>query len=122
MESLGKFLKNERKTRGIALESVAQESKVSVHYLSLLEDGELNKLPASIYAQGYLKAYCDCLGLDKEDVFLRYSHQLSHPNSDERGREKMRASTRHKILVGILLGSIFLAVSIMIYLILNLWR
>lgn len=122
MESLGEFLKNERKTRGIPLKNIAQESKVSIYYLSLLEDNNLNKLPASIYAQGYLKAYCDCLGLDKEDVFLRYSHQLSHPNSDERGREKTRASTRNKIMIRTSLGWIFIVVSITICLALYFWR
>lgn len=122
MESLGEFLKKERETRGIALENIAQESKVSIHYLSLLEGNELNRLPGSTYAKGYLQAYCDCVGLDRDDVFLRYSRHVSPPELKEKGKEKKGLFTTKKIMVGTLLGSVSIAVSIILYLILYFWR
>ncbi len=111
MESLGEFLKKEREGRKIPLENIAQESKVNIHYLSLLEGNQLNKLP-STYAKGYLQAYCDYLGLDKKEVFSRYSHQISPQRSEKKGTEKKEVFTTNRILVGALILSVFIAASI----------
>ncbi len=114
MESLGEFLEKERKARGITLRDIAQESKVRIHYLRLLEGNELNKLPAPIYAKGYLQSYCDYLGLDKEEAFSRYSRQVFPLKPKEKGKEEKALFTKQKILIGTLVVSIFIAVLIII--------
>lgn len=111
MESLGEFLKKERESRQIPLEDIAQESKVNIHYLSLLEGNQLNELP-STYAKGYLQAYCNYLGLDKKEVFSRYSHQISVRRSEKKGTEKKVPFTVNRILIGAFIASVFIAASI----------
>jgi cytoskeleton protein RodZ len=99
MESLGEFLRKERESRKIALENIARESKVNMHYLSLLERNELNKLPLA-YAKGYLRAYCSLVGLDNNEVFSRYSYQLTYPEHEEKAKEKEGLLARMKVLIG----------------------
>lgn len=72
MESLGHYLKVQRKLRGISLEDVSRLSKVAPNWLHLLEIDEFEKLPGDIFTKGYLRLYAEVVGLDPEDVLLRY--------------------------------------------------
>jgi len=113
MESLGEFLKKERVAKRLPLKEISRISKININYLSLLERNELDKIP-DCYAKGYLDAYCDCLGLDKKQVFSRYSHQVSRLKPKDRRKQKKRLFTRKQILIVTLLGSIFITASIII--------
>lgn len=78
MESLGHYLKVQRKLRGISLEDVSRMSKVSPNWLHLLEVNEFDKLPGDIFTKGYLRLYAEVVGLDPEDVLLRYELVAQH--------------------------------------------
>lgn len=75
MESLGHYLKVQRKLRDISLEEVSRSSKVSPNWLVLLENDDFDKLPGDIFAKGYLRLYAEAIGLDPDDVVLRYELQ-----------------------------------------------
>ncbi len=72
MESLGKYLKNYREEMGITLEEIERVTKINLTYLKDLEEEKYDLLPAPIFTVGFLKQYARCIGLDPEDVVLRY--------------------------------------------------
>lgn len=75
MESIGHYLKVQRKLRDISLEEVSRTSKVAPNWLLLLEQDAFDKLPGDIFTKGYLRLYAEAIGLDPDDVVLRYELQ-----------------------------------------------
>lgn len=97
MESLGHYLKVQRKLRGISLEDVSRLSKIAPNWLKLLEQDEFDKLPGEIFTKGYLRLYSEVIGLDPEDVVLRYEvvarrheEEATHPTPWWRRRDTWR--------------------------------
>jgi cytoskeleton protein RodZ len=72
MKSLGEYLRSERLTRGITLEEISRETRISSRMLQAIEDGNTESLPAGVLVKGFLRAYAQKLGLDPETVILRY--------------------------------------------------
>jgi cytoskeleton protein RodZ len=72
VETLGKYLRENREAKGITLEEIEQVSNISLTYLRALEAGQVHVLPASTFTVGFLRQYARCIGLDPEDVVLRY--------------------------------------------------
>lgn len=82
MESLGHYLKVQRKLRDISLEEVSRTSKVAPNWLTLLEEDAFDKLPGDIFAKGYLRLYAEAIGLNPDDVILRYELQSRTEEED----------------------------------------
>lgn len=75
MESLGRYLKVQRKLRDISLDEVSRASRVAPTWLEMLEGDAFDKLPGDIFTKGYLRLYAEAIGLDPDDVVLRYELQ-----------------------------------------------
>ena len=72
METFGAYLKRERELRGISLREVAQTTKISLHTLELLEAERFDEIGGEIFVRGFLRNSARYLGLNPEDVVLRY--------------------------------------------------
>ncbi len=75
MESLGKDLKAERELRNLSLEQAANFTKIREPLLRAIEDDRYEVLPPSFYVKGFLVAYARYLGLDPNEVILRYQKE-----------------------------------------------
>jgi cytoskeletal protein RodZ len=73
MASFGENLRREREMRGITLEEIAANTKISLHFLGAIEADELGKLPGGIYTRNFIRAFARYLGLDEEKVMSEYS-------------------------------------------------
>lgn len=73
----GKTLKQIRERMSIDLETVAQETRINLKTLELIEGEDLEKLPPLVYLKGFLKGYAQSLGLDPHKVVEEYLHSLS---------------------------------------------
>jgi cytoskeletal protein RodZ len=71
-ESLGKYLKRERENRKISLKEVSKQIKVREPFLRAVEEDRHDLLPSVTYVKGFLSAYAKYLGLDSNEVILRY--------------------------------------------------
>lgn len=100
MESLGQYLKVQRKLRNVSLEDVSRASKVAKNWLELLEDDAFAKLPSDVFAKGYLRMYAETIGLDPEDVVLRYELQTK---TDEEAEQQSAPFWRRKDALRIVL-------------------
>jgi cytoskeletal protein RodZ len=76
MESIGAYLKREREFRNITLDEISQATKIRETNLRALEEDRLNSLGSPVFVKGYLKACATYLGLDPNDLVLRYEASL----------------------------------------------
>ncbi len=76
-ETLGSYLRRERKKREISLEQIAYATRISLKMLAALEEDTHQLLPAEPFVRGYLQAYAKYAKLDPKDVLLRYQHHLA---------------------------------------------
>ena len=72
---LGPYLRQERELRHVPLEEVTRVTRIPRSTLDLLEADELERLPGRAYIVGYLRAYAEAVGLDPEELLLRYQEQ-----------------------------------------------
>jgi cytoskeletal protein RodZ len=76
MELPGKYLKTERELRNLSIEEAAKLTKIREHFLKAIEEDRYELLPPGLYLKGFLTAYARYLGLDPNEVVLRYQRYL----------------------------------------------
>lgn len=86
MEPIGDYLKRERELRNITLEEVADATKIHIGFLRAIEEGQKETLPAEVFVRGFIRCYAQHIGLDPNDVLLRYPKQAKEPEHSERIR------------------------------------
>jgi cytoskeletal protein RodZ len=72
LESLGKYLKTERERRNLSLEEAAKFTKIRIQFLRAIEEDRYELLLPSVYVKGFLTQYVRYLGLNPNEVILRY--------------------------------------------------
>ncbi|NIS83114.1 MAG: DUF4115 domain-containing protein [Anaerolineales bacterium] len=75
MEDLGRRLREAREQLGITLDEAERATRIRTHHLAALERGDLEALPSPVQARGFLGNYADFLGLDVDEVLLRYAER-----------------------------------------------
>lgn len=61
---IGARLREERERRGLSLEDIAQQTKISLTSLQGMESGMSEMLPHPVYLRGFLKVYAKFLDID----------------------------------------------------------
>lgn len=93
MEDIGRLLRESREQLGLTLEEVERATRIRQHHLEALERGEPGSLPSPVQARGFLHNYADFLGLDSDEVLLRYSESLQGEARTEAAPTRGRAAT-----------------------------
>ncbi len=74
--TLGQFLQETRKSKGISIDEISRETNVSKRYLVALESDDFEEFPGETYLFGFLNTYADALEVDKERVLSMYRRQV----------------------------------------------
>ena len=77
MESTASKLKTKRESLDISLEQVSEYTRISIHHLKSLESGRYADLPGGMYNRAILRAYCDEIGLDKDELLKCYDDEIT---------------------------------------------
>jgi hypothetical protein len=64
MDDALRQLKVARETMGVALKDVSDGLKICEPYLIALEEKDYSRLPELVYSVGFLRSYCNFLGID----------------------------------------------------------
>jgi|YNPBryantNP2012_1023418.scaffolds.fasta_scaffold25397_1 cytoskeleton protein RodZ len=75
-EGFGPYLARERTLRNIRLEEIAAKTRISLQVLRALESEDWDALPARVYVRGFIRAYARHVGLDENEVLLRYEDYM----------------------------------------------
>jgi cytoskeletal protein RodZ len=87
--AFGDQLRRAREARGLALESVADATRIARRHLEALERSDLEALPAGPFGKGYVRAYAEFLGVDPQPVLEAYrfrERQRGRSTAEERQR------------------------------------
>jgi cytoskeleton protein RodZ len=79
MGSLAADLKTEREKRSISLSQIAADTRISLHYLESLEEGRYSELPGGMYNRAFIRAYCESLNLDQQEIMQKYEDEIAAP-------------------------------------------
>jgi hypothetical protein len=93
-----RWLTQERELRALARDDVARLTKLGPAVIDALESGDPERMPPQGYVLGYLRSYAGVVGLDADDVVLRWQEVV--------GPEEMRqGSGRRRFPVRTALGT-----------------
>jgi len=68
----GERLRREREMRGVALDDIAEATKIGTRLLRALEEERFELLPGGIFNKGFVRAYAKYLGLNEEEAVADY--------------------------------------------------
>ena len=81
--SFGRYLKALRQEKGVSIESVAKETRVSLKSLQLIESEDHDQLPAEVFVKGFIRSYAILIGANPDELVQRYlaNHHLHRQNA-----------------------------------------
>lgn len=74
MEVFGKKLTQARVERGLDFDQVSRETNIARRYLEALEREDFTVFPGEPYLLGFLRNYCEYLGLPSSEFITAYKH------------------------------------------------
>ena len=80
---IGQILRDTREEMGFSEKEVADDLAIPLKFIVSLEKGEWAKLPARIYARGFLKKYAAYLELQSEEVLKEFDEEWTRATPSE---------------------------------------
>ncbi len=100
MESFGTYLRNEREARKISLEEISRATKIRRTILEAMENDRAEVLPPEVFLKGFLEAYARYVGLNPEEVLVRYNEWKRKDTTDEPFFDNKKVMPRRYIFAG----------------------
>jgi cytoskeleton protein RodZ len=79
MAGLGAYLSHLREEHGPSIEELARVTRVAHRFIEALEREDFNALPAPVFTKGYIRAYCQALGVPADEALERYRDSTRIP-------------------------------------------
>src|SRR5262245_35451989 len=81
MSSVGAYLRGLREQQGMSVDELSRATRVLSHYLEALETEDLRRLPAPVFTKGFIRAYCQAVGVPPDEA-LRLYDRMGVPPPD----------------------------------------
>ena len=81
-EFTGEFLKKIREYKKVDIPRLSDMTKVSKTYIKHIEEENVDKLPAFVYARGFVYQYAKCLKLNPDLVATSYIYHIKNLNQE----------------------------------------
>jgi len=104
--AFGRWLLQERELRALTREEVARLTRLAPGVVEALESGDAGRMPPRAYLLGYLRTYAGAVGLDPDDLVLRW--QEAAGQAEGQGPAP-RPRPGRRTLALLLLGGLLLA-------------
>jgi cytoskeletal protein RodZ len=121
MKNIGSLLSAAREEKSYSIEDAARETNIAKRYILALEEEDFPAFPAEAYVVGFLKNYCEFLGLDSKTVLEEYRKLKIQEQGVPMAELLHRPSPVPRLLIGgaitagavaILLGAAFFIVNL----------
>ncbi|HVO19095.1 MAG TPA: helix-turn-helix transcriptional regulator [Anaeromyxobacter sp.] len=93
MAAFSTWLARERELRGLSRDEVERATRLAPAVIQALEAGDPSRLPARAYMVGYLRAYGAAVGLDPDEVVLRFEEAVGAEERSSPSRWRARPRT-----------------------------
>jgi cytoskeletal protein RodZ len=90
LASFSRWLARERELRGLSRDEVLRATRLAPAVVEALEAGDPDRLPPRAYVVGYLRAFAGAVGLDPDQVVLRWE-EAAGDDAPREGRRRRRA-------------------------------
>jgi cytoskeletal protein RodZ len=96
MESFGAYLRSLREEQGKTLEEIAENTKIAVANLDLLERDRYELLPPRVFVRGFIRSYVQELGLSPEDSLRRFEEFTKEGELSDYGAQEPAVFAQEK--------------------------
>ncbi|EKD49623.1 MAG: XRE family transcriptional regulator [uncultured bacterium] len=101
-ERVGEILRSKREELGFSLSEIARSVKIREENLHLLEDGYYDKLPADVYARGFIKSYADFLDIDYRKLLTVFKKERGIQENIDKDRGLIKREPERKVSMPII--------------------
>lgn len=95
LSELGNHLKEARLEKNYSLDDLQQLTKIQKRYLVGIEEGNYAVMPGNFYVRAFIKQYAEAVGLDPEQLFDQFGHEIPNTYHDDLPEQLSRVKT-HK--------------------------
>ncbi len=78
MKEIGERLKSEREKQQLSLKIVSERAHLSVSMLESIEEGHFDRIGIPILITGFVRSYCEALGIDPHPLLERHGAAIRH--------------------------------------------
>jgi cytoskeletal protein RodZ len=75
--SFGRYLQVIRLEKKISLEKISAQTRIGLADLLLIEQEDIEKLPAEVFVKGFLRSFADAIGANGDEAVGRYESRLN---------------------------------------------
>jgi cytoskeletal protein RodZ len=115
MSSLGEKLRQAREARGVSISEIAEQTRISSHYLEAIESDDYRTLPGGIFNKGFVKSYAKYVGFDEQEALQDYAkivndQAANQPETELRSHrpEVLTDSSRGSMLPTLIFAAVIL--------------
>ena len=83
MSDFGNKFRSARESKGIKLEQIAQETRISARFLRAIEEEDFQVLPGGIFNRGFIRTLAQRVGLDPEAAVAEYRELTANVDAEE---------------------------------------
>jgi cytoskeletal protein RodZ len=74
--SFGRYLQAIRLEKKISLEKISAQTRIGLSNLMLIEQEDIEGLPAEVFVKGFLRSFADAIGADGDEAVRRFESRL----------------------------------------------
>jgi cytoskeleton protein RodZ len=113
MSNFGASFKRARESKGISLDQIAAETRISTRFLLAIENEEFNLLPGGIFNRGFVRTYAEKVGLDPDQSVADYERLVQiHEPPEASSMASPRSAKGDRHLYPLAIGGLVLLVVI----------
>jgi transcriptional regulator with XRE-family HTH domain len=80
---IGSTLRETRVRRKTTLQQAEDDTKIRVRYIQAMENDDFDLMPSPAYVKGFLRTYCEYLGLDADVILEEYRSRFEPSEEHE---------------------------------------
>ena len=83
MANFGATFRKARDSKGISLEKIAEETRISRRFLEAIEKEELHILPGGIFNRGFIRTFAERIGIDPDAAVSEYEQLIKIQDAEQ---------------------------------------
>ena len=91
MIEFGKTLREAREAKGLSIAQLAEMTRMTSSRIEELEKEDFSHIPAAIYGRGFVRLYCEAVGLDPKPLSAEFT-EIFNGNRDLEIKERAPAA------------------------------
>lgn len=81
--TLGEKLRKAREEQGISISEIAEQTRISPHYLECIEKNDFKTLPGGIFNKGFVKSFARYVGMNEAEAVQDYVLALGETDGQD---------------------------------------